>query len=494
MKVYIENNTGYLNEYHFKSLCLLYFPGEKFPENDSSPIAAFFTLTETDGGLYATARIETPFGVSSGECGEQEMTFTVPTGKEPVAAALSGKAFLKAGAGLFGFVPPWGYLTGLRPVKRARFYLERGFGAERVRRLFENDYNVSAEKTALSLETARHEMRVIQTLKPESCGVYISVPFCPTRCDYCSFVSYSNQKLFALIPEYVEKLCGDIALTGQIIKETGYVPAAVYIGGGTPSFLNLSQLEQIIRAINRHIPMGGVREFSFEGGRPDTLDAQKISLIKEGGVNRVSVNSQSTSQEVLDAIGRKHTVSDFYTAAALVLKAGFDTVNTDIIAGLPRDDMESFSKTTADVLAMGFENITVHTLSIKNASELKRENLLFDPAGDLARACVSHAGNKLGEKGYLPYYLYRQKRTVGNGENTGFSLQNHESVYNIMMMEETSTVFACGAGAITKLVSPGGETIKRMAFPKYPFEYLKKEQRIPQDQIHAFLERARDKA
>ena len=488
MKVNVTNRTEYLNEYHFRSLCLLYFPAAKFPTDDDSPYRADFVLERlADGTLYANAALFSPQGNSFGESRESDIKFTIPTDDESIAAAITGKAMLDAGRKLFGFVPPWGYLTGLRPVKRARYYLERGFGEERVTRLFTNDYDVSAEKTRLSIQTAHKETEMLSSLTPEQCGVYISVPFCPTRCDYCSFVSYANKKLFALIPQYVERLCRDIARTGELIRETGFVPRSVYIGGGTPSFLTDEQLGSIFKAIEKHVPMGSVTEFSFEGGRPDTLTPQKLSLIRAGGADRISVNPQSTCQKVLDAIGRKHTVEQFFECANASLGSGFTTVNADLIAGLPCDTFETFSRTLDDVTALGFENVTVHTLSIKNAAELKNDSGVFDPVGELARKCVSHAGETLGERGYAPYYLYRQKRTVGNGENTGYSLPGHESIYNVMMMEESSTVFACGAGAITKLVSADGEHIERIAFPKYPYEYLEREEEIGEERIKAFF-------
>ena len=488
MRVNVVNSTGLLNEYHFRSLCLLYFPAAKFPTNDPSPYSADFTLARVpDGGLYAAARLHSPDGDSFGESFEKDIVFTVPSDDEVIAAAVTGKAMLAAGQKLFGFVPPWGYLTGLRPVKRARYYLERGFREDRVTRLFTNDYDVSAEKTALSVSTARKEIEMLSNITPKHCGVYVSVPFCPTRCDYCSFVSYSNKKLFALIPQYVERLCRDIARTGDIIRETGFAPKAVYIGGGTPSFLTDEQLCMIFSAIEKHIPMDSVTEYSFEGGRPDTLTPQKLALIRSGGPDRISVNPQSTCPRVLEAIGRKHTVEQFFQSAGAAMKCGFATVNADLIAGLPCDTEDTFAKTLSDVLDIGFENITVHTLSIKNASEIKNEQGVFDPVGEMARGCVSYAGKELCSHGYAPYYLYRQKRTVGNGENTGYSLPGHESIYNVMMMEESSTVFACGAGAITKLVSADFEKISRIAFPKYPYEYLEREEDIGADVIRAFF-------
>lgn len=487
MKVNVDNRTKYLNNYHFQSLCLLYFPEAKFPEDDKSLLRADFLLEKREDGFYAEAHLSAPYGSSSGCCAEKDIVFSIPTDNEGICEAITGKAMLDAGEKLFGFTPPWGYLTGLRPVKRARYYLERGYHEAKIRRLFENDYNVSEEKTTLSINTARCEIDMLSSLRPDQCGVYFSVPFCPTRCDYCSFVSYSNKKLFDLIPDYVDRLCRDIEKTGAMIKENGFEPIALYIGGGTPSFLTDEQLCKLFRAIEKHIPTSSVREFSFEGGRPDTLTAEKLNIIRSGGVDRISVNPQSTCQTVLDAIGRKHTVEQFYTAADLAMKAGFATVNTDLIAGLPKDTMETFSKTISDVIGIGFENITVHTLSIKNASEIKNEANAFDAEGKLGRECVSYAGRTLAENGYRPYYLYRQKRTVGNGENTGFSKPGHESIYNVMMMEESSTVFACGAGAITKLVSADGERISRIAFAKYPYEYLEREGSVGEEQVREFF-------
>lgn len=488
MKVIVENQTGLLNNYHFQSLCLLYFPEARFPENDTSDLKAEFELKRlSDGKLFASAHLYSPYGEEAAECCESEVVFTIPTDDESIAAAITGKAMLRAGNKMFGFIPPWGYLTGLRPVKRARFYLERGYREDKVRRLFENDYNVSEEKTELSIMTARKEIAMLSSIDSKHCGIYISIPFCPTRCDYCSFVSYSNKKLFSLIPDYLKRLERDIVRTGKTVRESGFVPIAVYIGGGTPSFLSNEQLSSLFKTINDNIPMEQVREFSFEGGRPDTLTKEKLSLIRSGGVDRISVNPQSTCQSVLDAIGRKHTVEQFFTAAEAAMQAGFTTVNTDLIAGLPKDGFESFSKTLRDVISIGFENITVHTLSIKNAAEMFSESGSFDPVGSLARKCVSFAGQELASRGYMPYYLYRQKRTVGNGENTGFSLHGHESIYNVMMMEESSTVFACGAGAITKLVSSDGERIDRIAFPKYPYEYLEKQEGIGEDNIRKFF-------
>ncbi len=487
MKLIVNNTTGLLNDYHFQSLCLLYFPSERFSDGDISPIKAEFTLTEGECGLCAEVVLDTPHGRGSGRFDESMMTFTVPTDRDGRAAAVAGKAFLDCGERLFGFTPPWGYLTGLRPVKRAKYYLQRGYTDEQVIHLFMNDYSVCREKALLSVETARREISMLSGVTPNMCGVYVSVPFCPTRCDYCSFVSYANKKLFDLIPDYIERVCGDIAKTGRLIKELGFNPIAIYIGGGTPSFLSSEQLKKLFSAINENIDMSALREYSFEGGRPDTLTEEKLALIRSYGVDRISVNPQTTNDRALQAIGRKHTTQQFYAAAELAMKQGFRSVNADLIAGLPEDTFDDFAKSIEDVTALGFDNITVHSLSIKNAAELKNDSGSFDPIGSLARKCVTYAHDELGRKGLVPYYLYRQKRTVGNGENTGYAVPGKENLYNVMMMEEYSTVFACGAGAITKLVSPSGDKIERIAFQKYPFEYLSDDHGIGEERARNFF-------
>lgn len=490
MKLTVNNNTGLLNDYHFQSLCLLYFPAERFSDGDTSDVKATFTLSENENGLFARVELDTPHGAGEAEFDESMMTFTVPTDREGRAAAVSGKAFLKCGSRIFGFTPPWGYLTGLRPVKRAKYYLERGYSNTQVIDLFMNDYSVCREKAELSVETARRELVMLRGVTPDMCGVYVSVPFCPTRCDYCSFVSYANKRLFDLIPSYVKRVSDDIAKTGRLIKELGFKPIALYIGGGTPSFLEEEQLRTIFGAINENIDLSYIKEFSFEGGRPDTLTPEKLSLIHSYGVDRISVNPQTTNERALKAIGRKHTTEQFYKAAELAMKQGFRSVNADLIAGLPEDSFDDFAKSIEDVTSLGFDNITVHSLSIKNAAELKNDSGSFDPVGELARKCVNYAHDELERKGLFPYYLYRQKRTVGNGENTGYAVSGKENLYNVMMMEEYSTVFACGAGAITKLVSDTKDKIERIAFQKYPFEYLSDDHGIGEDKAKKFFDGA----
>ncbi len=490
MKLVIDNRTAYLNDYYFQTLCLLYFPGEKFKEGFESENYAYFYLEENKPHHF-TARVTLGSGDIRAEgnfVGGYEPS--IPMRDDFYAMNALGKAFLEAGEKLFGFGLPWGYITGLRPVKRAKYYLDRGYTAEQVITLFNRDYDVSPEKSSLSVETALIQQKMLADIAPNDCGLYVSIPFCPTRCDYCSFVSYSNARLFSLIPDYLEKLMRDIRDTGDMIKRLGMRLRAVYIGGGTPSILDELQISRLLSTINESVDINEKVEYTFEAGRPDTVTYEKLKAVREHGVKRISINPQTTSDHVLEQIGRKHSAAQFFSAAETAMKIGFDTINADLIAGLPGDTEISFKKSVDDVINLGFQNITVHTLSIKNAATIRFVgDGFYDPQGDFARASVEYARARLKGAGYAPYYLYRQKNTVGNAENTGYTLQGKENLYNVLMMEEHSTVFACGAGSITKLVSPNRDDILRHAFPKYPYEYLSMEKGLGFEEAQAFFDR-----
>ena len=493
MVLNIDNQSGFLNDYHFQTLCLLYYPGEKFPPGESDAVnrASFKVIAEENDGVKSfTAEVTLAVGSrsESGFCRCDRRDFSFDADDAFAAQAAVGKAFLQAGKRLFSFTPPWGYLTGLRPVKRARYYLERGFDDEAVLRLFTEDHEVAEDKARLSIEIAKTETEMLKHDSPKDCGLYVAIPFCPTRCEYCSFVSYSNQKLFKTLPDYLVRLDEDLRRTAAVIKELGFNLKSVYIGGGTPSILNEEQTAKLFSRITESFDLSKLKEFSYESGRPDTTTKEKLEIAKSFGVDRVSINPQSTNDTILERVGRKHTAKQFFEVAEIAKKVGFFSLNADLIAGLPGDSYDGFMKSLEDVIGLGFDNITVHTLSIKNAAPIRFDEAdIYDAAGDVARSCVSAAGKRLREAGLSPYYLYRQKNTIGNAENTGFAMSGKEGYYNVIMMEETSTVFACGASAITKLVSPDGTEIDRIAFPKYPFEYLAAEQGIGEERIRRFF-------
>ncbi|MBQ8416080.1 MAG: coproporphyrinogen dehydrogenase HemZ, partial [Clostridia bacterium] len=331
---------------------------------------------------------------------------------------------------------------------------------------------------ALATEVALNEEKLIGEPSPKDCSVYISIPFCPTRCSYCSFVSYTSPKLLSLIPDYLAHLVNDLEQTLEQIKLLGLRICTVYIGGGTPTILTAEQLRFLLSKISERIDISSLEEFTLESGRPDTITAEKMAVAKEYGVTRVCVNPQSLCEAVLQSIGRCHTAEDFLRAYDIARASGIPNINTDLIVGLPGDTFKTFSATFERILSLRPENITVHTFCIKKAAEILRKgNSVYSLRGGDAGKCVDYSQLKTQQEGYLPYYMYRQKNTVGNLENVGFALEGAECRYNVYMMEEVHSIFAVGAGAVSKMVdyrpkNGGKPKIERLFYPKYPYEYL----------------------
>ena len=314
---------------------------------------------------------------------------------------------------------------------------------------------------------------LMKEIKKNSASLYISIPFCPSRCHYCSFVSYSSPKLLSLIDDYLEKLCDDIRETIDVIHGLGLTLSTVYIGGGTPTTLDEAQLHKLFAAITEKVNTRELEEFTLEAGRPDTITAEKLAEAYEAGVTRVSINTQTFNDDVLENIGRRHTSKDFYDAFEIAKNSGIPHINTDLIAGLPGEGFLSFSCSVDRLVELRPDNITVHTLCVKNAadfskiqSEIHRKNVR-----DVTK-CIDYSQIATKNAGYSPYYIYRQKNAVGNLENVGFALPGTEGKYNVYMMDEIQTIFAVGAGAVSKLVSLEKSQIKRIFEYKYPYEYL----------------------
>ncbi len=373
-------------------------------------------------------------------------------------------------SGFTGIVPKWGVITGIRPVKRVNSFLSEGKSREEIYDLLKCEYLVSKEKCDIAYETAMTQKKILDELDGRSFSLYISIPFCPTRCSYCSFISQTYDSGIKLIPEYIDKLCRETRYTAQLVKRLGLKLDTVYFGGGTPTSFSAQQLSAVMKAIEHSFDMSNVREYTVEAGRPDTITEEKLRAIKANGCTRISINPQTLNDSVLEVIGRKHNSAQFFESFELARKIGFDSVNTDIIAGLPTDTVDSFKNTVDKLTELSPENITVHTLSIKRAALLNRgdRSVLENPTDVM----VDHASNRLMGSGYHPYYLYRQKNMVGNLENIGWSKTGHESLYNIYIMEEVQTILAMGAGASTKLVDKN-KGIQRVFNYKFPLEYNK---------------------
>ena len=472
---------GEINIYYIQTLCMIFFPGEKFGENEKSGPTTpelRLKLTRRANGMNAKATVK--LGTEKATA-NRTLDFSPHYTEDKIAKMVCGAAVITACGELLGYRPSWGMLTGVRPSKVATDLLRRGVSKTRVKRILTSEYFVIPKKAALATDVALTEQRIIGTPDKRDCSVYISIPFCPTRCSYCSFVSYTSKKLLALIPDYLVRLKSDIREMFEMIRELGLKVKTIYIGGGTPTILTADQLRDLLAHIAEQTDVSALEEYTLEGGRADTITAEKLAVAREYGVTRTCVNPQSLCEEVLVNIGRTHTVEDFFRAYDLARASGIPNINTDLIVGLPGDTFKTFSKTFDRIIDLHPENITVHTFCVKKAADiLRQDSHVYSLRGGEAGKCVDYTQLKTQQEGYKPYYMYRQKNTVGNYENVGFSIEGHESKYNIYMMEEVHSIFAAGAGAVTKLVDyqpigGGNPVIERLFYPKYPYEYLREE-------------------
>ena len=368
--------------------------------------------------------------------------------------------------------PGWGILTGVRPVKRVNRMLSQGYSKQEIFSELKNKFLCSDQKCSIAFETAGIQQKIINNIDDKSFALYVSIPFCPSRCSYCSFVSQEVEKSLKLIPQYVYSLCREIERTGEIASKLGLKLQSVYFGGGTPTAIDAVYLEAIMKAVSRSFDCSQLKEYTVEAGRADTITQEKLEVIKIGGADRISINPQTLNNDVLKAIGRKHTAEDFYEKYELARKIGFRSINTDLIAGLPTDTYESFKDTIEKITNLRPENVTVHTLSIKRCSNINMNGeyqVLENPAAKM----VDYATTALKNSGYKPYYLYRQKNMLDNLENIGWTTQNRESLYNIYIMEEIQSILAVGAGASTKLVDNRNSRLERIFNYKLPLEYIK---------------------
>lgn len=373
-----------------------------------------------------------------------------------------------------GYKPKWGILTGIRPSKLLRS-LEEKHGKSGGTEVFREKYFVNREKTELADSVADAEKKIISLSRPESFSLYVSIPFCPTRCSYCSFVSHAmtNDIIKKLMPDYLDKLIEEIKTTGEIARRLNLRAETVYYGGGTPTTLSAPQLERLMAAIRENFDLSYLREYTIEAGRPDTVTRDKLKVMKSGGVSRISINPQTFDDEVLKKIGRCHSAQDAKEAFFLAREEGFDNINMDLIAGLPGDTYEGFCNSVDIADGLNPENITVHTLALKRSSYMGEDGRVATENGLTASRMLDYTYLRLKNSGYHPYYMYRQSKSLGNLENTGYCLKGRECLYNIFMMEECHTILAVGAGAVTKLKAPNGTKIDRVFNFKYPQEYIR---------------------
>jgi oxygen-independent coproporphyrinogen-3 oxidase len=361
-----------------------------------------------------------------------------------------------------GMRPPWGIITGIRPVKLTGELLQKHEMIEEVSRILLEEYLLSPEKADLVLEIALHQKRNIPKSSPRQVGIYIGIPFCPTRCAYCSFTS--NQAGGDEMERYLQALLLEIKYVSNEMKACGWTAESIYIGGGTPTTLQIGQLQRLYEAVGNSFQGPELKEFTLEAGRPDTISKEKMEQARQAGVTRVSINPQSMKQETLALIGRNHEVSQVYEAFDIAASAGVQNINADLIAGLPDETLQDFAASLDEVMKLNPQNIMVHSLAMKRASRLTEINRNFHfQQADTVAEMLGHSETTLRNAGFLPYYLYRQKQMAGSLENVGYCKPGTENIYNIRIMEENQTIVALGAGGISKAYFPSENRLERVA-------------------------------
>ena len=366
--------------------------------------------------------------------------------------------------------PAWGALAGVRPTKITTKHLLEGGTPASADRLMRDVYYVTPERRQLAVDCSESTVKAVSLMDKDDLSVYVGIPFCPTRCSYCSFVSRTVGKKTDLLDKYLAALEREIQVTARLMKESGKHLLTLYIGGGTPSILSTSQMIHLLDTLRESFDFSRCIEFTVEGGRPDTLDLEKLRAIREHGADRMSINPQTMEDSVLRACGRPHTGADVIRAYRQAEEAGFSAINMDLIAGLPTDNFDGFRRSLDAVAALNPANITVHTLALKKGADLfeKREGL--STAEEVSRM-VDYSNAALRNLSYKPYYLYRQKYMSGSFENVGWSREGLDCLYNIYMMEELHTIVSLGGGGMNKVNLPDG-TLQRFHNPKFPEQYI----------------------
>ena len=460
MKIYI---TGLASGYEVEHLVRLFYP------------MAPLTLTPPEDGedcVWAERRADGLFARVREHGGEKAASAPLPgPDGETEAFALASLTYdlLRAWTGIR---PPWGKMTGVRPVRLVHDKRAAGWSEAEIDRFFLGRFDCSEQKYRMAKAIADLQEPILRLgSEPKTYSLYLGIPFCPSRCSYCSFVSCNLDRDRELVQPYVDCLCREVQEIRAQAEKAGLRLCSIYIGGGTPTSLSADQLRQLMGTVRENFDLSKVVEYTVEAGRPDCTDAEKLAVIKEYGATRISINPQTFSDEVLANIGRKHSAQDILDCYADARRAGHDDINMDLIAGLPGDTVEGFEHSLRQAIALDPENITVHTLTLKRASNIVVEHRAADYA-DVA--AMLGKCSPLADAGYRPYYMYRQKGTLQNLENIGWAKPGFECLYNIYIMEEVHTILSAGAGGSTKLVIPGQRRgkIERIFNFKYPTEYI----------------------
>lgn len=456
---YILKNHDYSDD--IVVTIMMFYPNEKYIQTETPD--GFTVLSALDGGkavahVYDSGEEKAGFSLDIAANDEHSVRFALRTA---VFKCLMQVKPIKA---------PWGTLTGVRPAKLVWTMWNEGLTDTEVHDRLLNSYLVTPEKTELAIKVAKSEKRIVENGHGKI-GLYIGIPFCPTRCLYCSFTSYPLDKYAKKVDIYLDALEKEIKFTAGLIKDKEL--ESIYIGGGTPTSLNEAQLTRLLTMVRDNFKFPA--EYTVEAGRPDTINLEKLRILKDFEVGRISINPQTLNDETLIAIGRRHTVDDFYNAFELARQAGHTHINTDIILGLPGENESHVTKTMDGLERLSPESITVHTLAVKRASRLKETLDSYElTTFDLMEKMLDITAKRTAKMGMQPYYMYRQKNMLGNFENVGYCKPNHECIYNVQIMEEQQSIIALGAGGSTKTVekTPQGDKIERIFNVKSVDDYI----------------------
>ena len=469
MKLYLH---GHDYKYAAEQMLLSLYPSERPEYPEGAPAGDRTELKLSAGKKYTTASCKLVLGgeIYRGKSAFLTALITDDIARERLCQRAIKNAFYRAALRSGHSRPAWGALTGVRPGK-VFMSLAESSDPDTAMRRFISDYDVTPERAALCRDTSLETKKAIESLGEKDICLYVGIPFCPTRCSYCSFVSQSVASSMKLIAPVFEALMQELDAVAETVNKLGLRVISIYMGGGTPTTLSAQQLDTLCTRLETRFDLAFLREYTVEAGRPDTITEEKMRVLRSPGVDRVSVNPQTRSDSVLEAIGRKHTAKDIVDALNTVRSVGGMAVNMDLIAGLTSDTVQGFSDTLDTVIALQPENITVHTLALKKGSRITLEGSTLPTAAEVG-SMLDLAGEKLRGAGYAPYYLYRQKFMSGGFENVGWTKEGFVNLYNICIMEDLCSIIAMGGGGSTKLAAKNGGKSIRLFAPKYPKEYI----------------------
>ncbi|GAB6087972.1 coproporphyrinogen dehydrogenase HemZ [Alkaliphilus crotonatoxidans] len=483
IKVYL---TGHNYEYEVKELLKLFYPPEAVefePEENAEDFSEEKLISQISLN-HDYVRVHTSYYLRGETISLQETSQIDGQNLQRLEKRLIKRGIFKLLKEKKESYLPWGILTGIRPTKIVHELMERGVGQGEILQELQEEYLIHEDKAQLLVDVAQREYPYLYPLDDGKVSVYISIPFCPTRCVYCSFPSNPLKQWSHLQEPYVEALCREIRGVAPILKRTGKQIETLYIGGGTPSVLTIEQLKQLDDCIKEAFLLDTLKEFTFEAGRPDTIDAPKLEKLRQMGVTRLSINPQTMNDCTLRAIGRNHSVEALKSAYYLAKEMGFEEINMDLIIGLPGETPEMVRHTMEEIEALSPVNLTVHTLALKNASKLKEEKgtyRLTEGAEILKMLKITQ--DYAAAMGLQPYYMYRQKHMLGHLENIGYCKPGYEGIYNIKIMEEKQTIIAFGAGAVSKFVYLDENRLERVPNVKNLEQYLNRVEEMVQRKI-----------